>query len=68
MLSTLHEGLRLQVALSSVGQHLARLPVLCDNPQLLQRTALLVEQQAAPEGAGRSFAPMQQMCACCVPC
>ncbi|WIA11542.1 hypothetical protein OEZ85_011652 [Tetradesmus obliquus] len=43
-------GLRLQVALSTVGGLLSKLAVLRDTPQLLQRTALLVEHQVAPEG------------------
>jgi hypothetical protein len=43
----------LQVALSTVGGLLSKLAVLRDTPQLLQRTALLVEHQVAPEGARR---------------
>jgi hypothetical protein len=40
----------LQVAMSSVGGLLSKLAVLRDTPQLMHRTALLVEHQVAPEG------------------
>jgi hypothetical protein len=45
-----------------VGGLLAKLAVLRDTPQLLQRTALLVEHQVAPEGE----APLCDTAFCCV--
>lgn len=50
IMSELEPGLRLQVALASVGKLLHTLPVLKDCPQLLHRVALLVEPQVAAEG------------------
>jgi hypothetical protein len=47
--SVLHHVLG-QVSMSSVGGLLSKLAVLRDTPQLLHRTALLVEHQVAPEG------------------
>ena len=50
IMDELEPGLRLQVALASVGSLLQALPVLPECPQLLQRVALLVEPQVAAEG------------------
>lgn len=51
IMDELEPGLRLQVALASVGRLLHTLPVLKECPQLLQRIALLMEPQVAAEGA-----------------
>ncbi|KAF8064640.1 FPS1 [Scenedesmus sp. PABB004] len=49
-LSDLAPGLKLQVALATGGAALRGCAVLRDYPQLLQRAALLVADQVAPEG------------------
>lgn len=50
IMDELEPGLRIQVALASVGQLLRTMPVLNDCPQLLQRVAMLMEPQVAAKG------------------
>jgi hypothetical protein len=50
IMDEMEPGLRLQVALASVGRLLHALPVLKECSQLLQRVALLMEPQVAAEG------------------
>lgn len=54
IMDELEPGLRIQVALASVGQLLRTIPVLNDCPQLLQRVAMLMERQVAAKGTDRT--------------